>query len=208
MEKNNNGQRVAYIRVSSADQNQERQEAIGQEADKVFREKASAGEGKKRPELRNAIDWVRKGDTLTVWSIDRLARSIVDLNAIAAELREKGVVLHFVSENLTFDPNVEADPFAEAMFNMVGIFAQFERRISKQRQREGIAAAKLAKKYRGQKPSLTAEQVAEIRKRVKEKAPKAEIARELKVDRTTIYRALKPDYVTREEWEELAGGKK
>lgn len=205
MEKNTTGQDVAYIRVSTIEQNSDRQESIADGAAKVFREKTSAIEDAPRPELDNAIEWVRSGDRFIAWSIDRLARSIADLKKIAKTLREKGVTLHLVSENIILRPGEDADPYSELIFHIIGVVAEFETKNTKRRQREGIAVAKMAGKYRGQKPSLTAEQVEEIKKRVKEKAPKSEIARELGVDRTTIYRALKPDYVTREGWEALAG---
>jgi DNA invertase Pin-like site-specific DNA recombinase len=198
----NQGQTVAYIRVSSEDQNLGRQEDLADRADRVFREKESGKEGHDRPVLREAIDWVRSGDTLTVWSIDRLARSIVDLNSIAAELRAKGVALHFEKEHMSFDPGKEADPYSEVLFNVLGSFAQFERRIIRQRQLEGIAVAKAAGKYKGQKPRLFAADLVAVREMEAAGVPKAKIARDLNVSRKTVYRALDPAYMSIEQWHE------
>ena len=194
------GQTVAYLRVSSAAQNLERQEELAVGADRVFREKESGKEGGSRPVLKEAIEWVRAGDTLVVWSIDRLARSIVDLNAIVSELRSKGVAVHFEKERMTFNPGEEADPYTEVMFNMLGTFAQFERRIIRQRQLEGIALAKAAGKYKGQKPKLSASQVEEVKAKEAAGVPKSKIGRDLGISRETVYRALSGSYMTIEEW--------
>lgn len=199
------GQSVAYIRVSGEDQNLARQQELADRADKVFPEKESGKEGGERPVLRECIDWVRSGDTVLVWSIDRLARSIVDLNSIVSELRTKGVSVHFEKEQMTFKPDEEADPYTEAMFNMLGTFAQFERRIIRQRQLEGIAVAKAAGKYKGQKPSLFAAQLAELREKEAAGIPKARIAREMGISRKTVYRALDPSYMSIEQWRESTG---
>lgn len=199
------GQTVAYIRVSGEDQNLARQQELADRADKVFPEKESGKEGGERPVLRECIDWVRSGDTVLVWSIDRLARSIVDLNSIVSELRGKGVSVHFEKEQMRFTPGEEADPYTEAMFNMLGTFAQFERRIIRQRQLEGIAVAKAEGKYKGQKPSLTAAQLAELREKASAGIPKARIAREMNISRKTVYRALDPGYESIEQWRESTG---
>jgi DNA invertase Pin-like site-specific DNA recombinase len=202
---NKQGQTVAYIRVSGVDQNLARQQELADRADKVFPEKESGKEGGDRPVLLECIDWVRSGDTVLVWSIDRLARSIVDLNRIVSELRGKGVSVHFEKEQMTFKPDEEADPYTEAMFNMLGTFAQFERRIIRQRQLEGIAIAKAAGKYKGQKPKLFAAQLVELREREAAGIPKARIAREMGVSRKTVYRALDPAYMSIEQWHESSG---
>lgn len=199
------GQTATYIRVSGEDQNLARQQELADRADRVFPEKESGREGNERPVLQECIDWLRDGDTLLVWSIDRLARSIVDLNRIVSELRSKGVSVHFEKEQMTFKPDEEADPYTEAMFNMLGTFAQFERRIIRQRQLEGIALAKAAGKYKGQKPKLTTAQLTELREKVALKVPKAEIARAMGVSRKTVYRALDPDYMSIEQWQTATG---
>jgi DNA invertase Pin-like site-specific DNA recombinase len=199
------GQTATYLRVSGEDQSLARQQELTDRADKTFPEKESGREGNDRPVLRECIDWLRDGDTFLVWSIDRLARSIVDLNRIVSELRGKGVTVHFEKEQMTFKPDEEADPYTEAMFNMLGTFAQFERRIIRQRQLEGIALAKAAGKHRGQKPSLFAAQLVELREKEAAGIPKARIAREMGVSRKTVYRALDPDYMSIEQWLAASG---
>ncbi|WP_022880149.1 recombinase family protein [Microbacterium sp. B19] len=194
------GQTATYLRVSGADQNLARQQELAERSDKVFEEKESGKEGNERPVLDECIDWLRSGDTLLVWSIDRLARSIVDLNRIVSALRAKGVTVHFEQERMTFTPGQEIDPYTEAMFNMLGSFAQFERRIIRQRQLEGIAVAKAAGKYKGQKPKLNSAQLADLRQKAELRVPKAEIARAMGVSRKTVYRALESDYMSVEEW--------
>lgn len=199
------GQTVTYLRVSGEDQNLARQQELADRSDKVFPEKESGKEGGERPVLRECIDWVRAGDTVLVWSIDRLARSIVDLNSIVSELRAKGVAVHFEKEQMTFKPGEEADPYTEAMFNMLGTFAQFERRMIRQRQLEGIAVAKAAGKYKGQKPKLFAAQIVQLREMDAAGVPKAKIARDLGISRKTVYRALDPAYMSIEQWKESTG---
>lgn len=199
------GQIATYLRVSGEDQSLARQQELADRADKTFPEKESGREGNERPVLQECIDWLRDGDTLLVWSIDRLARSIVDLNRIVSELRGKGVTVHFEKEQMTFKPDEEADPYTEAMFNMLGTFAQFERRIIRQRQLEGIALAKAAGKYKGQKPKLTAAQLVELREKEALGVPKAEIARQMGVSRKTVYRALDSDYMSIEQWQTATG---
>ena len=117
----------------------------------------------------------------------------------------KGVTVHFEKEQMTFKPDEEADPYTEAMFNMLGTFAQFERRIIRQRQLEGIALAKAAGKYKGQKPKLTAAQLVELREKDALGVPKAEIARQMGVSRKTVYRALDSDYMSIEQWQTATG---
>lgn len=199
------GQTATYLRVSGTDQKLDRQQEMANRADRVFAEKESGKEGSDRPVLQECIDWLRDGDTLLVWSIDRLARSIVDLNRIVSELRGKGVAVHFEKEQMIFKPDEEADPYTEVMFNMLGSFAQFERRIIRQRQLEGIAVAKAQGKYKGQKPSLTAAQLVELREKEAAGIPKARIAREMGISRKTVYRALDPGYESIEQWRESTG---
>lgn len=137
------GQQIAYIRVSSAGQNLDRQEALAATCDKVFREKASA-KTRQRPELDALMDYAREGDTVHVHSIDRLARDLMDLEAIVRELHEKGVGLVFEKEGMSFSPDRDADPMQRLLFQMLGAFSQFERTLIEERRREGVAAAKAA----------------------------------------------------------------
>jgi DNA invertase Pin-like site-specific DNA recombinase len=178
--------RVGYIRVSSIDQNTDRQ-LEGQEVDKVFTDKAS-GKDTNRPQLKAALDYIREGDVLVVHSMDRLARNLDDLRRMVLELTKKGVHVEFVKENMTFTG--EDSPMSNLLLSLLGAVAEFERALIGERQREGIALAKKAGVYKGRKRSLTAEQVQAIRERVKAGEQKAGLAVEYGVSRQTLYSAL------------------
>src|ERR1700676_4854799 len=117
------GQRIAYLRVSSLDQNTARQ-LDGIELDKVFTDKAS-GKDADRPELARAIDYVREGDTLVVHSMDRLARNLEDLRRIVRELTGSGVKVEFVKESLTFAG--DDSPMNPLLLSMLGAVVGLER---------------------------------------------------------------------------------
>lgn len=180
------GQHVGYVRVSTLDQNENRQ-LEGRELDKVFTDKAS-GKDAKRPQLEALLDFVREGDTLYCHSMDRLARNLDDLRKIVLGLTKRGVHVCFVKENLTFTG--EESPMANLLLSVMGAFAEFERELLRERQREGIALAKRAGKYLGRKPTMTAERAAELRKRAAAGESKSGIAREFGISRDTLYRYL------------------
>ncbi|WP_374685306.1 recombinase family protein [Klebsiella pneumoniae] len=145
------GQRIGYVRVSSFDQNPERQlEQI--QVDKVFTDKAS-GKDTRRPELERLLAFVREGDTVVVHSMDRLARNLDDLRRLVQGLTQRGVRIEFLKEHLTFTG--EDSPMANLMLSVMGAFAEFERALIRERQREGIALAKQRGAYRGRKKSLS-----------------------------------------------------
>lgn len=181
------GQTIAYLRVSSAEQNLDRQESLKEGADKVFEEKASAGT-RIRPQLTAMLNHVREGDRIRVWSIDRLARNLIDLATIVDELNDKGVTVEFVKEGMVFDGN--GDPMQRLLFQVLGSFAEFERSMIRARQAEGIAAAKAAGKYKGRKRILNDEQVNGAKERITGGVPKAQVARDLGISRQTLYREL------------------
>lgn len=132
---------VAYIRVSTVDQNTDRQLAdVGIEFDKVFEDKAS-GKDTQRPQLQAMLEYVRDGDTLHVHSIDRLSRSLEDLISTVKSLNAKGVAVNFHKENLEFTAE-KISPMNDLILNIFGAVAQLERALSKERQMEGIAKAK------------------------------------------------------------------
>ena len=145
------GQRVGYLRVSSLDQNEVRQ-LEGLALDKRFTDKAS-GKDVKRPQLEAMQSFVREGDTVFCHSMDRLARNLDDLRRIVLGLTGRGVHIVFVKENLTFTG--EDSPMSNLLLSVMGAFAQFERELIRERQREGIAIAKREGKYTGRKPSLS-----------------------------------------------------
>jgi DNA invertase Pin-like site-specific DNA recombinase len=182
-----NGKTVGYIRVSTLDQNTARQ-LEGLQLDKVFTEKAS-GKDTNRPQLQAALDYLREGDKLVVHSLDRLARNLDDLRKTVFSLTNKGVVVEFVKEHLTFTGDDSA--MSNLLLSVMGAFAEFERSLIKERQREGIALAKKSGLYKGRKPSLDAERVAELRQRVVAGEKKAVLAREFCISRETLYQYLK-----------------
>ena len=183
------GQRVAYVRVSAADQNEARQlESVG-ECDQVYVEKQSARSRADRVKLEECIRYLRDGDELVVASMDRLARSLVDLKQIVGEITAKGASVEFVHERAIYAAGAQ-DPRADLMLSLLGAFAEFERAIIRERQAEGIAIAKAKGKYKGRKRVLTAEQIDKARARIEAGEGPSVIARDLGVGRSTLYRAL------------------
>ena len=153
------GQRIGYIRVSSLDQHEDRQ-LEGIEVAKTFTDKAS-GKDTKRPQLEILMSFVRTGDTVVVHSMDRLARNLDDLRRIVQTLTGRGVRIEFVKEHLSFTG--EDLPMASLMLSVMGAFAEFERALIHERQREGIALAKQRGAYKGRKKSLSEAQVGQLR---------------------------------------------
>lgn len=175
---------IGYIRVSSMDQNTARQ-LDGVKLDQTFTDKVS-GSTVDRPQLVQMLRSVRSGDTLHVHSIDRLARSLVDLLALVKELTDKGVAVKFHKENLLFAG--EADPMQELMLSLLGSVAQFERSMIRERQREGIAKAKEAGKYKGRTKAVSD---AVIRTAVESGLSYRKTAEHLGVSLSTVQRAVK-----------------
>ena len=183
--------RIAYIRVSSVDQHTDRQlEGINAASpDKIFTDKCS-GKDTKRPQLAAMLSYAREGDTVLVHSLDRLGRNLDDLRNLVTDLNQRGIAVQFLKENLTFTGDDSDTSLSKLMFNMLASFAEFERSLIRERQREGIALAKKAGVYRGRKPSLTAEQADDLRKRVAAGEKKAGLAREFGISRETLYAYL------------------
>lgn len=180
------GQRIGYVRVSSFDQNPERQ-LEGVLIDRVFTDKAS-GKDTKRPQLEAMLTFTRQGDIVIVHSMDRLARNLDDLRRIVQGLTNRGVCIEFVKEGLKFTG--DDSPMANLMLSVMGAFAEFERALLRERQREGIALAKQRGAYHGRKKTLSVEQAAELRRRVQAGEQKAQIARDLGISRETLYQYL------------------
>jgi DNA invertase Pin-like site-specific DNA recombinase len=181
-------QRIGYIRVSSLDQNLERQ-LDGIHLDKVFTDKASAKDTN-RPQLQAALNHVRSGDTLIVHSMDRLARNVEDMLRLVREMNDRGVSVQFVKENMSFTAGND-DPRSTLMFTMLSAFAQFERALIKERQREGIALAKAKGIYKGRKPALNAERIAQLREQAATGANRTKLAKEFGISRETLYQYLR-----------------
>lgn len=183
------GQRIGYVRVSSFDQNPQRQlEHI--QVDKRFIDKAS-GKDTQRPELDALLSFVREGDTVVVHSMDRLARNLDDLRRLVQKLTQRGVCIEFVQEKLTFTG--EDSPMANLLLSVMGAFAEFERALIRERQREGIALARQRGAYKGRKKALSPERRAELQKRADAGEPKASLAQEFGISRETVYQYLRTE---------------
>ena len=181
------GQRIGYVRVSSFDQNPERQ-LDNISLNKVFTDKAS-GKDTKRPELEALLAFAREGDTVVVHSMDRLARNLDDLRRLVQMLTKRGIRIEFVKEGLHFTG--EDSPMANLLLSVMGAFAEFERALIRERQREGIVLAKKRGAYRGRKKALSPEQVTDLRRRAAAGEQKATLAREFGISRETLYQYLR-----------------
>jgi DNA invertase Pin-like site-specific DNA recombinase len=178
------GQRIGYIRVSSLDQNPERQ-LEGMPLDRTFIDKVS-GKDTNRPQLQELLDFVRDGDLVVVHSMDRLARNLDDLRSLVQRLTAKGVAVEFLHEHLTFTG--EDTPMANLLLSVMGAFAEFERAIIRERQLEGIALAKQRDAYKGRKKVLTAAELERIRAQLAEPVHNvSRIARERGISRSTLH---------------------
>lgn len=178
---------VGYIRVSSVDQHSDRQ-LQGVELERVFSDRCS-GRDTNRPALAECLDYLRAGDVLHVHSIDRLGRSMTDLMMLVERLTAAGVSVDFRKENLVFSAGA-ADAMQKLQFQMLAAFAEFERALIRERQREGIAIAKAAGKYKGRKPLADASLAEKAREMLQTVRSKSEVAKALGVSRTTLYKAL------------------
>lgn len=182
-----NGQRIGYVRVSSEDQNPDRQ-LEGITLDRTFIERAS-GKDIERPQLQALMQYARDGDTVIVHSMDRLARNIDDLLRLVKDFTQQGTVVEFLNENLRFTG--QDSPMSQLMLTVLGAVAQFERDLIRERQREGIALAKQRGVYRGRNRKLSAEQVPELKRRAAAGESKAALAREYGISRETLYQYLR-----------------
>ncbi len=175
--------KIGYARISTVDQNLDAQiEALTAAGCGMVRQEQRSGttlEG--RPELNNILDFIHKGETLVVTRIDRLARSMHDLQTIVTRLKDKGA--HLAATEQPVDTSTAA---GKAFFDMLGVFAEFETNLRRERQSEGIATAKRRGVYRGRKPKID---MVAIGERLAGGATPTEIAREMGVSRGTVYKA-------------------
>ena len=178
------GQRVGYVRVSTFEQNEKRQ-LEGVLLDRTFTDKVS-GKTVDRPELNAMLKFIREGDTVVCHSMDRLGRNLDDLRKLVIGMTDRGIHVEFVKESLSFTG--EDSPMANLLLSVMGAFAQFERELIRERQREGIELAKKAGAYTGRKRALTSEQAADLVNRLIAGEGKSALARAFGVDRRTIYR--------------------
>ena len=181
------GKKIGYIRVSTLDQNHERQ-LEGQKLDKCFTDKAS-GKDMNRPQLEAMLNYIREGDIIIVHSMDRLARNLDDLRKLVEQLTSQKIRIEFLKENLIFTG--EETPISKLLLSVMGAFAEFERSLISERQREGITLAKKKGLYKGRKPSLSKEQIIELKQRIENGEKKAIIARDFNISRETLYQYLR-----------------
>ena len=181
--------RIGYRRVSTLDQNTARQ-LDGVPLDKCFEDHAS-GKDTARPQLQAALEWAREGDRLVVHSMDRLCRNLGDLRRTVESLTSRGVEVEFIKEGMVF--NGDDTPMSKFMLNIMGSFAELERSMILERQREGVALAKKAGRYKGRAPAIRSNngKLAELERLYILSTPVAEMARQTKVSRQTIYSWLK-----------------
>lgn len=184
------GQNIAYIRVSTIEQNEERQvEALrSYNIDRWYIEKMSAKD-MNRPKLKEMLDYVREGDAVYIHDFSRLARSTKDLLEIAEFLKEKGVTL--VSNKESIDTST---PTGKLMLTMIGAIAEFERETILERQREGIAIAKAENKYKGRKPKDIPDFNIWYDKYMRREITKVEFAKAIQVSRPTLDKLIKNYY--------------
>jgi len=175
---------IGYARVSTTDQNLELQESALRAAgcDVVRSEKRSGTTTAGRDELRTVLDFLRKGDTLMVTRIDRLARSIGDLQDIVRAVRAKGASLKAIEQPI--DTSTAA---GKCFLDMLGVFAEFETNLRRERQLEGIASAKARGVYKGRKASIDPVKVRQMKAEGKGASA---IAKALRIGRASVYRAL------------------
>lgn len=176
--------KIAYLRVSSTDQNTDRQEI---EADRHYEDKAT-GTNTDRPQLQDMLSNLRKGDEVRAWSIDRLARSIKDLHDIIEVITKAGAAVTFIKEGMTFTAD-KSNPMNQLMLNLLGSVYEFETAIRKERQLEGIAKAKAKGVYKGR--STNARLRASIIESFNNGTSQRNIAKQLDTSLSNVQRVIK-----------------
>lgn len=179
--------KVGYIRVSTLTQNTVRQ-LDGIEVEKLFIEHSS-GKTVERPVLRECISFVREGDTLIVHSMDRLARNLIDLRNIVETLNLKGVMVQFVKENLTFDGK-NKNPMSNLMLSLMGAFAEFERELILERQKEGIELAKQRNVYGGRPKKLSETEEEQVLAQLEYNKNMKEVGKRFGISGVTVWRIM------------------
>lgn len=182
---------VGYIRVSTLDQNADRQHVALNAAhvEKIYEDHIS-GANTDRAQFQAMMQFLREGDELVVLSLDRLARNLRDLLDTVETLGKRGVSVRFLKENLLFDARSNADSTSKLMLSMVGAFAEFERSMIRSRQAEGIALAKARGAYMGRPRSVTDEQISKLKATLAQGVPLTKATRKVGISRTTAYRYL------------------
>jgi DNA invertase Pin-like site-specific DNA recombinase len=179
--------KYGYARVSTDDQSPALQLAALKRAGCkiVFKDEGLSGATIKRPALSRCLKTLQPGDTLTVWKLDRLGRSLRDLITMLDDLRARGVKFRSLTETIDTDT-----PTGRAMWQMIGVLAELERCLISERTRAGVKAAQRRGVKFGRKPKLTAQQIGHARRLIAQDDPPGDIAALFKVSRSTLYRAL------------------
>lgn len=179
--------RIGYARVSTDDQNLDLQrDAITKAGcNQIYEEKASGkSAGKQRPELAQCLKALRSGDTLVVWRLDRLGRSLSDLVRIVGELEQRGVGFESITEKIE-----TGSAAGKLIFHVFASLAEFERNLIRERTRAGLDAARARGRLGGRKPKLDDKQVREIRALLRDpQVNVSDVAKRYEVSRTTIYK--------------------
>lgn len=183
--------KVGYARVSSADQNLDRQEHALKEygVSKIFCEKIT-GSTLNRPELQRLLSFVREGDEIVCLSLDRICRSLKDFTALSDRMIEEGVSITFLSQPfLNIRPDKKDDPTTTFVRNMLAAISELERSMTRERQKQGIERARERGAYY-RPPALNARQVKDIKRKAEEGVSKSKLARSYRVSRKTIYNVI------------------
>jgi DNA invertase Pin-like site-specific DNA recombinase len=185
------GHLIGYVRVSTLDQKIQRQEDLLREfnLDEIFIDYAS-GKDTNRPQLQAALKHLRKGDKLVVHSMDRLARNLDDLRKLVRDLNSRSVAVQFIKESLTFSG--DDSPMSNLLLSIMGAFAEFERSLIRERQKEGIDIAKQKGLYKGRKPALSCKEIADLKNRdaLNNGRNRTLLANEYSISRQTLYKYL------------------
>ena len=179
------GKRIGYARVSTDDQNLDLQrDALALAGCSVVYEETISGKSADRPELEHCLKALRSGDTLVVWRLDRLGRSLPDLVGIVSSLEREGVAFESITERIE-----TTSAAGKLIFHVFAALAEFERNLIRERTRAGLAAARARGRKGGRKPALDDRQVREIRALLRDpEIQVTDVARRYGVSRTTLYR--------------------
>jgi DNA invertase Pin-like site-specific DNA recombinase len=179
--------KYGYARVSTDDQHADMQRTALKKAGctKIFTDDGISGATTNRPSLRRCLKALKRGDTLIVWKLDRLGRSLRDLIGMLDDLKARGVKFRSLTEAIDTET-----PTGRAMWQMIGVLAELERSLISERTRAGAAAAKTRGVKFGRKPKLTPQQVIHARKLIDSGEDRQQVADLFNVNRSTLYRAL------------------
>ncbi len=184
--------KIGYARVSSDDQNLDRQleQLKAYNLDKVFTDKVS-GKNVERPGFRQMMEYARDGDIIYVVSMDRFARNLKDLLTVTKELQERGIAIHFLKENIYLSPEGDTSSMSKLILSIMGAVAEFERSLIHERQKEGIRLAVKRGAYKGRAP-IDIKIIDDARQLIEQGVSKTNVCRQLKISRTTLYKYTSP----------------